>query len=679
MTRRPPTDRVLLGRSCRRLATVGVGLLVTAQSLTAQSGVRATKHNLSATATTNVVRATSENEVCAFCHTPHSGKSDAPLWNRGYSAATYTPYSSASLQGSAGQPNGVSKLCLSCHDGTIALGIVLNGPLANPSGSIQMTGVTGGGTLAAGATNLGTVLSADHPVSFTYDVALSTADGELLAPASLSSTPLKLFVGTTAGVQNAMQCSTCHDPHTNALPKFLRQALRGQTTNLCITCHTKTGWAGSTHQASTASVAIGGVTATVATHSCMSCHSPHTVAGAERLLRDGAVASVSAMENTCYNCHKSGGVGQNIQTEAAKVSKHPIANSATAGRHRPMFITQPPTGLPENVLLRPGVAAPDPRFTDAQHVECVDCHNPHRATKANMIAGTRGIDLNGTILSNPRNDSSAAGISQQYSICMRCHGDSYATALPSPMASGLTPKNKRTEFQTTNSAVHPIGARGRNLSSNLNAQLTAAGLSVNSVLKCTDCHNNNAYSGLGRVTRVAGTPSGPHGSTLSVLFRANYRLTLGATTYSNTNFTLCYRCHNEAALFGTSSNFRKGTQNLHWEHLVHWASNAGAICASCHYNQHSNVGTPKTSYVINGVTYTTPPSSTPTRLINFHPNVYGQSGASSRPIWTLNTTTRARSCNLICHAANGTAGTGKNHPPNDAGYSYTPPSTGDVP
>ncbi|MDP1861374.1 MAG: cytochrome c3 family protein [Gemmatimonadaceae bacterium] len=674
-SRFPPDGRVRLAVRCRRGAALCVGLLVGAQGLAAQSGVRATKHNLAATATTNAVRATSENEVCAFCHTPHSGLSDAPLWNRGYSAATYTTYSSASLQGNTGQPNGMSKLCLSCHDGTIALGAVLNGPLASPSGSIQMTGVTGDGTLAAGETNFGTVLSADHPVSFTYDQALSSADGELLAPSSLVSTPLKLFVGATPGVLNTMQCSTCHDPHTSALPKFLRQAQRGPSANLCLTCHTKTGWTGSTHQASTASVLIGGVTATVGNHSCMSCHAPHTVAGAERLLRNGAVSGVSSIEATCYQCHTSGSVGQNIQAEAAKVSKHPIANSATAGRHRPMFITPPPTGLPENVLLSPGVAAPDPRFTDAQHVECVDCHNAHRATKANMLAGTSGIDLNGSIVTNPRNDSSAAGVSQQHTICFRCHGDSYATALPSPMASGLTPKNKRSEFQTTNSAVHPIGARGRNLSTNLNAQLTAAGLSVNAVLKCTDCHNSNAYSGIGRVTRVAGTPSGPHGSTYSSLFRANYRLTLGATTYSSANFTLCFRCHNETALRGTSSNFRRGTTSLHDRHLRAWAATTGAICATCHYNQHSNVGSTTTAYLINGVTYTTPPASTPTRLVNFHPNVYGPGGAGTRAIWALTTSTRQRSCSMRCHAADGTAGTGEVH----SNVTYIPPVTGDVP
>ncbi len=652
-----------------------VVLCATPHQAAAQTGVRNTKHNMSSTKAVNTVRATTETEICAFCHTPHSGKSDAPLWNRNYSAATYTLYTSPALQGSTGQPNGFSKLCLSCHDGTIALGAVLNGPPTSPTGSITMTGVNAQGQLNAGASNVGTSLTNDHPISFIYDLTVRNNDGELLAPASLSTTPLRLFAGATS-VANTMQCSTCHDPHTDVLPDFLRQSPRGQAANLCITCHTKTGWSGSTHQTSASSVLIGGVTAAVNNHACMSCHAPHTVTGAERLLRNGAVAGVSTIEETCYQCHKAGGVGQNIQTEAAKTSKHPIASSTTAGRHRPIFITQPPTGLPENVLLRPGVAAPDSRFTDAQHVECVDCHNPHQATKANMTAGMRGIDLTGAIITNPRNDSSAAGISQQYTICLRCHGDSYLTALPTPMASGQTPKNKRTEFQTTNSAFHPIGARGRNLSTNLNAQLTPYALSTAAVLKCTDCHNNNAYSGTGRVTRTAGTPSGPHGSTLSSIFRANYRTALNVTTYSNTNFTLCFRCHDETALRGSSSNFRNGSwQNLHNDHLVRWIGNTGAICASCHYNQHSNVGASNTSYVVNGTQTLSPPPGTPTRLINFHPNIQRSGTAYTRPAWTLNTSTRQRSCVLICHLPNGSVGLGKNHGP----LNYTPPATGDVP
>lgn len=645
-------------------------------SSAAQSGVRNTKHNLSAPSL-NAVRATSETQICVFCHTPHSGRSDAPLWNRAPSAAVYTPYTSPSLQGATGQPTGDSKLCLSCHDGSIALGAVLNLPGAGASGTIAMTGTGAGGVLPAGRSLVGSNLMSDHPVSFVYDQTVRANDGELVDPATLAATPMKLTVGATPGVKNTMQCSTCHDPHTDALPKFLRQSARGRATNQCLTCHTKPGWLLSTHETSSASVTIDGSTAAVSEHSCMSCHTPHADVGAQRLLRAGALAGVSTIEQTCYQCHKAASVGQNVQAEFAKTSKHPVASGGYAGKHNPMFITQPPAGLPENVLLWPGVSAPDARFTDQQHVECVDCHNPHRSTSTNSLEGMRGIGLSGSILSNVRNDSSAAGMSQQYAVCFRCHGDSYATALPSILASGLTPSNKRTEFQVSNSSQHAVGGVGRNNSNNLNAQLTPNGLSVNSVIKCTDCHNSNAYAtSTGKVVAIAGSPSGPHGSTNTRLLRANYRNTFGVTAYSTNDFALCYRCHNEAALLGsrttTTTNFFDG-ENLHYMHVVNWAGQAGTLCASCHYNIHSNQQTATTQYNINGVTSTTPPSATPTRLVGFSPN-NRRVGTRLRPEWWYNSTTRERRCYVECHSPSGGTGGGKSH----NFMSYVPSAAGDL-
>jgi predicted CXXCH cytochrome family protein len=642
----------------------------------AQTAVRNTKHNLSAMSA-NPVRATSQTEICEFCHVPHQARIDAPLWNRNSSVATYRPYTSPSLQGSVGQPNGNSKLCLSCHDGSIANGAVLVVPGTGAAGTIAMTGTGAGGVMPAGTSLTGTNLTADHPVSFVFDQTVRINDGELVDPSTLSATALKLMEGATAGVNNTLQCSTCHDPHTDALPHFLRITPRGRAGNLCVTCHIKPGWSLSTHESSMASVTIGGTAAAVSAHSCMSCHAPHTDDGAQRLLRAGATAGVSTIENTCYQCHKTAGVGQNIQAEFAKTSKHPVANATYAGRHNPVFITQPPTGLPENVLLRPGVPAPDARYTDQMHVECVDCHNPHRDTKANMLEGMRGISLTGAILSNVLNDSSAAGSSTQYAVCLRCHGDSYLTALPTTLASGLTPKNKRTEFQSTNSAQHGVGSVGRNNSSNLNAQLSPYGLSVNAVLKCTDCHNSNSYSGTGRVARVAGTPSGPHGSTNTRILRANYRNTWGVTTFSAANFTLCFQCHSQTVLMGsastTTTNFVGGGVNLHYEHLVGWIGATGAICASCHYNIHSNQETTTTQYNINNVIYTTPPPGTPTRLVNFSPNNV-RVGTLTRPQWWYNSTTRERRCYVTCHSATGANGGGKQH----NFMTYTPAAAGDL-
>jgi len=65
--------------------------------------------------------ATGGDELCVYCHTPHGATAGAtPLWNRDLSGATYVPYQSSSLDATGiGQPGGTSKLCLSCHDGTM--------------------------------------------------------------------------------------------------------------------------------------------------------------------------------------------------------------------------------------------------------------------------------------------------------------------------------------------------------------------------------------------------------------------------------------------------------------------------------------------------------------------------------------------------------------------------------
>ncbi|HEX4935516.1 MAG TPA: cytochrome c3 family protein, partial [Gemmatimonadaceae bacterium] len=397
----------------------------------------------------------------------------------------------------------------------------------------------------AGRTLLGSNLQNDHPVSFTYDPALAANDGELLDPLLLTGN-VALHEGTTPGVRDAVQCLSCHDPHTDLLPKFLRRDARGRTNNLCIACHRKPGWSGASHEASARVATIDGVTATVSDHACVGCHAPHTVDGAERLLRAAAVSGASAIEQACYQCHGAAGPGANIQGEIAKSgSKHPVESSASAGAHRPVFTPYPPAGLPENVALHPGAPAPDARYTDALHVECVDCHNPHRVTAANKLEGMRGISLSGGVIESVRNDSSAAGASEQYAVCLRCHGDTYTSALPPVLASGLSASNKRAEFQPSNSSYHPVGAVGRNLSSNLNAQLTPFGLQTTSMIRCTDCHNSNAYgSSGGKVVPAAGAPSGPHGSTNRSLLRANYRSTLNLSSYNPSNFALCYLCHN---------------------------------------------------------------------------------------------------------------------------------------
>ena len=103
-------------------ALVGVAALLWAQPALGQAlSVVNSPHNLSASGTGSV-RSTTEDQVCIFCHAPHNASPIRPLWNRATPVDAYTIYSSPALDAEPGQPTGSSKMCLSCHDGTIAIG-----------------------------------------------------------------------------------------------------------------------------------------------------------------------------------------------------------------------------------------------------------------------------------------------------------------------------------------------------------------------------------------------------------------------------------------------------------------------------------------------------------------------------------------------------------------------------
>ena len=162
-------------------------------------------------------------EICIVCHTPHNADvtvADAPLWNHEMSTATYALYSGFTIDATIVQPSGSAKLCLSCHDGTVALD--------------NFGGATGGTDFVTTG-NLGTSLSDDHPISFNYDAALVTADGELAATSATSGLGSTIENDMLFGGQ--MQCASCHDVHGNGIAKFLVKTNAGSA--LCLTCHIK--------------------------------------------------------------------------------------------------------------------------------------------------------------------------------------------------------------------------------------------------------------------------------------------------------------------------------------------------------------------------------------------------------------------------------------------------------
>jgi predicted CXXCH cytochrome family protein len=194
---------------------VGAMMVLFAQSAFAQT-IIGTDHDLSG-------RGWGSDQACVFCHTPHNAKtgvSGAPLWNHEVTTATFTTYSSDTFTATdLVSPDGSSKLCLSCHDGTVA---------------VDSYGVRTGANTIAGSALVGTNLSNDHPISFTYNASLATADGGLASPFSTawvdSGKTLPLYNGK-------MQCASCHNVHSNQYGDFLRMANAGSA--LCLKCHKK--------------------------------------------------------------------------------------------------------------------------------------------------------------------------------------------------------------------------------------------------------------------------------------------------------------------------------------------------------------------------------------------------------------------------------------------------------
>lgn len=177
----------------------------------------------------------SNQQICLPCHAPHNGTviTDAPLWNHDVDLTTlYTLYSSATFDASASltQPGGVSKLCLSCHDGTTAIDAFTG-----------HTGTTLIGALGTGSGDLGTALNNDHPISFVYDTALAILDGGLHDPSVTLVPATSTIIGTIDDAllfNQRMECASCHDVHN----KYGNDALLlidNIRSELCLTCHNK--------------------------------------------------------------------------------------------------------------------------------------------------------------------------------------------------------------------------------------------------------------------------------------------------------------------------------------------------------------------------------------------------------------------------------------------------------
>ncbi len=425
------------------------------------SDISNTKHNLS-TSSPGVVKANIEGELCVFCHTPHGADTSmaAPLWNRAASDATYEMYNSSSMEAEKpGMPAGSSKLCLSCHDGVIAIGSVnvLNGQFTDQlvlTEDIAMTGTgpngvmpSGSGTASGFTRNLGVNLTNDHPISIAYDSELAESDGELHDPLAMPyigvrspgavKPDIPLVIDHTDGIAK-LECVSCHDPHirddTGDDIKFLRlnrfqnndspasSSFNASNDIICLACHNKEGWIDSAH--ANKLVANEEYTEQAAAQrdfpdampvwraACLNCHDTHTVQGSRRLLREGTDSTESpksggnsAIEESCYQCHSA--MGATLTTQGLDTQVPDIKTDFMLARRMPISTTDQAAGTEVHDIGTLGSGS-GKDFLESplllgkgdlsnRHVECTDCHNPHRVIKNQLANDNPNIpDTSGT-------------------------------------------------------------------------------------------------------------------------------------------------------------------------------------------------------------------------------------------------------------------------------------------
>lgn len=608
-----------------------------------------TKHDLSSAGTGSYKAKTpalgGTTEKCIFCHTPHSANMDAPLWNRATNLESYVTYTSDVL-GVLGYPtaedpntgpgsvaHAKTRICLSCHDGTIALGSVVNMPNTMAGSEILMDG--NARIVSAAAGYIGIQMQDDHPVAIKHD---QGRDPELIS--GTSGGGVRLYK-TAGGVENAdgnyVECTSCHEPHNNQYGNFLVAPNTGS--ELCKKCHTKTGFAlTSIHDSAAANDSYsppdgkGGSLSTDGTVSgveCMLCHFPHKAGIVDTSSLPAASPNLTGNpkagyyllafqeEMTCFNntnrwgqsvavCHGTNASAlpnQNIQlvensNATLPRTRHWTQDPGTVGRH------EATEGRTQGWLNNGA----------NWHVECADCHNAHTAGATNHTAGTNAVTVTTSPLygaggvsmpGSPRTWGGLAGsgytyreplgvintgnfsVLYEYEICFKCHTDwawgAIASNAPNSPSLGIPMTDQAMEFNTANASFHPVVG----VNPSTQGTLLNNWLNPNQTMYCSDCHSKENGS----------RPLGPHGSNnafiLAKSYNDNYTPTVSYVQSSALGVSddLCFNCHSEsvyqsgaAGLAGTG--FSGPGVNLHTQHRIRAPqfaqSTFGYRCVNCH-------------------------------------------------------------------------------------------------
>jgi predicted CXXCH cytochrome family protein len=561
-------------------------------------------------------------DSCAYCHAPHSGLNTG-LWNQKLTTQTYTTYGSSTEKNNVTQPmlGSVSNQCLSCHDGTVAVGATVAYGQVTTRGSMNATDV------------FGSNLQSSHP----FSLALPLQDNIDLAASLVANGTTADATGAVKLIKGNVECTSCHNPHVQAkdpvsLNFLVKDSSSGQ---LCLACHdpnrTMGGqvnpladWSTSAHALSTSKIspqALLGSYSTVATDACISCHAPHNASGPARLLR-------GQNEQDCISCHNGG----------ANVS--PIAPYANVFAE----YATPKVGHPFPASTNPHDATESALLNNNRHATCVDCHNAHGSEPVGVFPPAPLIrisqkDIVGVSASDGTTVLTPAV--NQYESCLRCHGTSSGKQVlpiygyfPVRVVSAGDPLNLVPQFAVAATSSHPVMharssalAQPSLLANMLNLDGITPGRTMGTQILCTDCHNsddNREFGGTGA--------NGPHGSRWTHILERRYEFSQTAAPGQaisnlfpnpdlsvNGPYALCGKCHDIA---------NQIVQNTSWNHHSDHI-NTGVSCSTCHAAH----GMGATSGTISGE-----------RLVNFDVNVVAPNG--TLPVSYSRAT---NTCTLVCH------------------------------
>lgn len=209
--------------------------------------------------------------ICVYCHHPHNalaaignlGSRDgatvgvlehSPLWNRNLSTTAFAGYDNGSMMGASSvngtdkrhalnahdagggtHVGGVSLLCMSCHDGVVAMNTY-----SQTTGSALNAGDGGGSAIVSTAGFRGN-MNNHHPMGFNYDN-VQAVDQEIAASTVVMVPGTGITIGDLLyGPTGTLECVTCHDVHNvgnqAGAERFLWRT--NDRSNFCLTCHLK--------------------------------------------------------------------------------------------------------------------------------------------------------------------------------------------------------------------------------------------------------------------------------------------------------------------------------------------------------------------------------------------------------------------------------------------------------